>query len=301
MRRPIATAIALLALLAGCGDDDDGGSGGAEVSVVATTTQVADMAREVGGPRVDVRGLLPAGADPHDFEPRPSDVASIAEADVVLRSGGEVDEWLGALVEDAGGQTETVELIDSVERRGEDPHWWQDPRNGILAVEAIRDALAEADPSGRDGYERRAAAYVRRLRELDRSIAACMERVPEAKRKLVTTHDALGYFADRYDVEVVGELIPSLSSQAQPSVGEVDELVDRIRAEDVEAIFPESGLNAKLEQAVSRDAGVEVGGELWADSLGPEGSSGDTYAGSLAANAETMASGMSGGRVSCAG
>jgi ABC-type Zn uptake system ZnuABC Zn-binding protein ZnuA len=286
-----------IALVAGCGDS--GSSSDSGVSVVATTTQAADMARHVGGERASVRGLLPAGADPHDFEPRPSDVASIAGADVVLRSGGEVDEWLAPLVEDAGGEARTVDLIESVERRGEDPHWWQDPRNGILAVEAIRDALAGADPGGRAGYERRAAAYVRRLRALDREIAACLARVPDSKRRLVTTHDALGYFAGRYDIEVIGELIPSLSTQAQASVGEVDELVDRIRAEGVEAIFPESGLNPKLERAVSRDAGVEVGGELWADSLGPEGSSGATYAGSLAANAETLASGMSGERVRC--
>jgi ABC-type Zn uptake system ZnuABC Zn-binding protein ZnuA len=284
-------------LAAGCGSG--GGGGDAPVTAVATTTQVANFTRQVGGARVSVDGILRPNSDPHEYEPRPSDAAAIANADVVFRSGGDLDEWLDEVVDSAGGDAAQVTLIDSVKRIGDDPHWWQDPRNAILAVAAIRDALIDADPAGRAGYQRRAAAYTARLRRLDADVGRCIDRIPSNKRKLVTTHDALGYFADRYGIDVVGAVIPSLSSQAQPSAKDVDELVDQIKREQVEAIFPEAALSKKLEQAISRESGAEVGGQLWADTLGPPGSSGATYVDAIEANATALAEGMSGGSVSC--
>jgi ABC-type Zn uptake system ZnuABC Zn-binding protein ZnuA len=295
----VALAAASLLMAVGCGDGDAGG----DVSAVATTTQVADLVRNVGGDRVAVHGILPPNADPHEYEPRPSDAAELADADVVFKSGGDLDEWLDEVVDSAGGDAEEVTLIDSVETiEGEDetdPHWWQNPRNAILAVRAIRAALADADPAGRAGYDRRAAAYIDELERLDARIAGCMEKVPAAKRNLVTTHDALGYFADRYGIAVIGALIPSLSTQAQPSAKDIDRLVDQIESAGVEAIFPEAAVSKRLEQAVSRETGAAVGGELWADTLGPEGSSGATYLEAMRSNAETLAEGMSGGRVRC--
>ncbi|HEY6775544.1 MAG TPA: metal ABC transporter substrate-binding protein [Thermoleophilaceae bacterium] len=294
---------ALVALATGCGSNDSQASG-AQLTVVATTTQVADFVRNVGGDRVDVHGILGTNADPHDYEPRPSDVGAIGDAPLVFKSGGDIDAWLDELIENAGGDPRVVTLIDSVHRiedeHGEtDPHWWEDPRNTIRAVAVIRDALIEADPAGRATYERNAGTYLRKLEALDRDIADCMRRVPVDERKLVTTHDALGYFADRYDVGVVGALIPSLSTQAQPSARDINELVDHIRAEGVEAIFPETALNKRLESAVSREAGAKVGGQLWADALGPEGSGAETYLDAMRKNTSTMAEGMSGGAVSC--
>jgi ABC-type Zn uptake system ZnuABC Zn-binding protein ZnuA len=278
------------------------------VTAVATTTQVADLVRNVGGARVAVDGILPPNADPHAYEPRPSDAASLARADLVFRSGGDLDGWLDQVVESAGGGAQQVTLIDSVrtikgksKNGGEetDPHWWQDPRNTILAVAAIRNALIKADPAGRATYERRAAAYTSRLRRLDAEVARCIDSVPAAQRKLVTTHDALGYFADRYGIQVIGAVIPALSTQAQPSAKDVERLVSQIKSERVRAIFPEAALNQKLEQAISREAGAEVGGQLWADTLGPKGSSGATYLDAIRANATELAKGMSGGSVAC--
>jgi zinc/manganese transport system substrate-binding protein len=296
-----AGAWALLAT--GCGGSDSR-TGGAELTVVATTTQVADLVRNVGGDRVDVHGILGTNADPHEYEPRPSDVGAIADAPLVFKSGGDIDAWLDELIDSAGGDHRVVTLIDSVHRikddKGEtDPHWWEDPRNAIRAVAVIRDALSDADPAGRAAYSRNARAYLRKLEALDREIADCMRRVPADERKLVTTHDALAYFADRYDVEVVGALIPALSTQAQPSARDIDKLVEQIRREGVEAVFPETALNKRLESAVSREAGAQVGGQLWADALGPEGSGAATYLDAMRTNADTMAQGMSGGAVSC--
>jgi ABC-type Zn uptake system ZnuABC Zn-binding protein ZnuA len=291
--RPPALPAALLALAAlagGCGDDGDG-SGGAEVEVVATTPTVADMVLQVAGPRADVHALIPRNADPHGYEPRPSDARELSQADLVVRSGGEIDDWLSDIVESAGGDAAQVTLIDSVHKLDDDPHWWHDPRNGIAAAGAISGALADADPAGRAGYEARARGYGERLRRLDRAIAACLARVPAAGRKLVTTHDALGYYARRYGLEVVGALIPSLSSRGQPSAREVERLVDQIRREHVKAIFPESSLSSKLEDAVARESGAEVGGTLYADTLAPSGS----YVDSLQSNTQTIVDGLTGG------
>ncbi|MGH2714338.1 MAG: metal ABC transporter substrate-binding protein [Thermoleophilaceae bacterium] len=300
MRRPALLLAALAVAASGCGDDAGGGAGG-EVRAVATTTIAGDLVRSVGGGRVDLDTLVPPNADPHDFEPRPSDAVALADADVVLESGGDLDEWLSELTDSAGGDAAEVTLLDSVRAIDDDPHWWQDPRNAILAVGAVRDALAEADPQGRRAYERNAAAYVRELRRLDAQIERCMRRVPRERRKLVTTHDSLGYFADRYDVEVIGAVIPSLSTQAQPSAKDVDALVEQIEDEGVEAIFPEVAVSQRLERAISRESGAEVGRELWTDGLGGEGSGAETYLDAMRANADALAQGMSGGRVSCGG
>ena len=287
---------------AGCADDS---AGDGELRVVATTSHVAELVRQVGGDRVQVTGLLESGGDPHGYEPRPSDVAALGKADVVFRSGGEVDEWLDELLEGAGAdEDEVVSLLDVVTpiRTGDgevDPHWWQDPRGAALAVGAIGRALADADPQRRAVYERSAAAYARRLRALDRELAACFGRVPEARRTLVTTHDSLAYLARRYGLDVVGSVIPSLSSQAQPSAADVEALVEQIEDNGVSAVFPESGISRKLEEAVSRESGAAIGGRLWTDSLGPEGSGAESYTGAMRANADALVRGMSGGSERC--
>jgi ABC-type Zn uptake system ZnuABC Zn-binding protein ZnuA len=297
----LVVAAVFAASLFGCRDSASGGD--AQVNAVATTTQVADLVRNVGGKRVSVDGILRPNSDPHEYEPRPSDAAALVHADLVFRSGGDLDKWLDEIIDNAGGHARQVTLIDSVHTiEGDtetDPHWWQNPRNTILAVGAIRDALVKADPAGKRGYDRRAAAYVRELQTLDAAIARCVDRVPPGKRKIVTTHDALGYFADRYGVKVVGAVIPSLSTQAQASARDVDKLVNQIRDEGVEAIFPEASITQKLEQAISREAGAKVGGRLYADTLGPEGSGAATYLQAMRHNAGALVEGMSGGRVSC--
>lgn len=205
--------------------------------------------------------------------------------------------------EDSGDEHgEERELAAEDEQAGEtDPHWWQDPRNAVLAVDAIRNELIKIDPEGAGQYEANAAAYTAELEELDATIADCMERVPAAERKLVTSHDALGYFAAPYGIEVVGAAIPALSTQAQASAGETADLVDLIRDENVKAVFPEAGLSAALEEAIADDAGATIGGEIWADTLAPEGSDGDTYIEAMAANAGVMVDGFTGGELSCPG
>jgi ABC-type Zn uptake system ZnuABC Zn-binding protein ZnuA len=295
MRRlPLLVAVVAALGVAACRS-----AGADKPEVVATTTQVADLTRAVAANRVTVKQILQPNADPHEYEPRPSDAEALANAKVVIASGGDVDDWLKDLVDQAGGGAEVVTLIDDVDRLGSDPHWWQDPRNAVKAVEQIEAALSKADPKGAAGYRARASAYEQRLTTLDKGIAACVAKLPPAQRKLVTSHDALGYYAHRYGFQVIGAAIPSLSTQAQPSGRQTQRLVDQIRHRHVAAIFPESALNPKLEQAIARDAGARVGGSLWADALGPGGSGGATYVGALTANTRTIVSALSRGKVNC--
>lgn len=296
----ICAGLLPLLALAGCGDDE---ASGGRVSVVATTPQAAEFAREVGGGRVDVTQVLAANADPHEYEPQPSDAEALIDADLVIRSGGDLDEWLDQLIDSSGTDAPALTLMDSVHTRSEDgeddPHWWQDPRNAVLAVAAIRDELGELDPDGRGAYARNADAYSRELRALDAAIATCLRSVPADRRKLVTSHDALGYFADRYGIEVTGATIPSLSTQAQPSAGETAKLVDLIRRSGVSTIFPEAGVSPDLEQSIASQAGASIGGELWADTLGPEGSDAATYIGAMESNANELVNGFTGGSGAC--
>ena len=297
MRTPIhLLALLALAVASGCGGAGSDTAAGGSITAVATTTQLGDFARAVGGRRVTLKQILPPNADPHEYEPRPSDTLAIRDAALVFESGGDLDQWVGELVESAGGNVEAVRVF---EPGGEDPHWWQDPRNAIRAVANLRDGLIAADPDGKKTYTTNAATYTDKLKRLDRSVAACIEQIPERQRKLVTTHDALGYYADRYGLDVVGALIPSLSSQAQPSGKDIEELVQQIERLDVKAIFPENSLNPKLEKAVARETGAKVGTALYADTLGPEGSAGSTYVGSIEANTTAIVEGLAGDGASC--
>jgi ABC-type Zn uptake system ZnuABC Zn-binding protein ZnuA len=303
----IGLVTAVLALLAaavvafGAGDEHGGRPG--RLDVVATTTQAADLVHEVAGGRAGVVRLLAPNADPHDYEVRPRDMKAVAHADLVVRSGGDVDGWLQDAIDGAGTGAPVLTLIDHVARlhssHGVDPHWWQDPRNAERAVTAIRDALVRADPAHAAGYRASAARYGARLRALDAAVARCMNAVPQPERRLVTTHDALGYYARRYGLRIVGAVIPSLSTAGQPSAGELAALVRTIRAQGVHAVFSEQSVNAKVEAAIAAESGAKVGGSLWADTLGPAGSSGATYIGSIAANTRAIVDGLTDGRRRC--
>ena len=301
-RAAFALSALLMLALASCGGGSSPSAPGP--AVVATTTQAADLARNVAGDRAQVVGLLAPNSDPHAYEVRPDDVRALADADLVIRSGGELDEWLGGAIDSSGFDGPQLTLIEHVDtiagEHGPDPHWWQDPRNAERAVDAIRDALVAADPEGAEAYRRNARAYAAELRRLDAAAASCLGSLPASRRKLVTTHDALAYYAARYDVEVVGTVIPSLSTRAQPSAGDVAALVDTIEREGVTTIFAQASVNPGVERAIARETGAAVGEPLWADALGPAGSSGATYVDSIAANTRALAGGFGARPAACA-
>ncbi|MDO8209495.1 metal ABC transporter substrate-binding protein [Conexibacter sp. CPCC 206217] len=319
--RLVALTGIVVAGLAGCrsstGDDARSVGPDGSVDVVATTTVLGDIAREVGGDAVSVKQLLRANSDPHDYEPRPHDVVAVAKAPVVLASGDGLDGWIDGVVDDSGSDPTVVDVAASLpvqrhdegdghdraedghDRGGTDPHWWHDPTNVEAATALVRDALTRANPAGRAAYARNAAAYVAKLRALDAGIGRCLASVPASQRKLVTDHDALGYFADRYGIELVGAVIPSLTTQAQPSAGDVADLAAIIRREGVRAVFPESGSNSKLPSALADETGVSAEYQLYGDTLGPEDSDAATYIGMEAHNAEAIMRGFTDGARGC--
>jgi ABC-type Zn uptake system ZnuABC Zn-binding protein ZnuA len=230
----LAPLALLLILLSACGGSSAGGSG---PTIVATTTQLADMARNIA-PGAHVTAILAPSTDPHSYEVRPDDVKALASADIVLRSGGEIDGWLGGALDAAGvDEQDVVDAGAAAGLEGDDPHWWQDPVRAERAAAAIGRAFAAA------GLPDESAGYIARLKRLDAGVRACLDRVPAAERKLVTSHDALGYYAKRYDIRVIGTVIPALTTAAQPSAGDVAKLVDTIKREGVQTIFAESSVN----------------------------------------------------------
>ena len=297
----LALLLVLSLPLAACGADRAAsGSGAGSFQIVATTTQMADFARNVAGARASVTEILSPNTDPHEYEVRPGDVKALAEGDLVLRSGGEADAWLDDALSAAGvDRSDVVNVGEAAGLEGDDPHWWQDPVRAEKGVIAIRDALVRADPGGAAAYRAGASRYLARLRALDASVRACMSRVPANQRLLVTSHDALGYYARRYGIRVVGAVIPALSTAAQPSAGDVAKLVDTIERTGVRTIFAESSVNPKVERAIAGQTGARIGAPLWADSLGPRGSTGATYAGSIAFNTNALADGFTSGAVKC--
>lgn len=309
--RPAALAASLALCLAatGCGASAREAPPGS-VAVVATTTVLGDLVRAVGGDRASVVQILQPNTDAHDYEPRPRDVLESAGAKLVVQSGDGLDRWMGDVVEQSGSDATVLDVSRRLgirrpgERGGEeastyDPHWWHDPRNTETAVGEIRDALVAANPPAAATYSRNARAYLAKVRALDAGIAACFARVPRAQRKLVTDHDAFGYFAARYGLRVIGAVIPSQTTQAQASAGDVDRLTKRIAAEGVKAVFPESSVNEKLARAIARQTGASVAATLYGDALGPAGSPGATYLGMERANADAMVRGFTGGKASC--
>ena len=313
----VVAGFCLMAILGvGCGVGGSSGqssgtnASGGKLDVVATTTQIGDLASNVGGGAVNVHQILQPNTDPHEYEPRPGDVKATAGAKLVFENGDNLDKWMDKVVSEAGGKPKVVNLGKGVpvklpgeesgpEASRYDPHWWHDPKNAEAAVKEIRDALIKADPKDEETYRNNAKVYLTKLGKLDAGISSCMGKVPKGGRKLVTDHDAFGYFAKRYGVDVVGAVIPSQTTQSQPSAKETSQLISLIKREHVKAVFPESSINPKLAQQISRETDASSNYTLYGDTLGEKGSSGSTYLKMEAANANSMVKGFTGGKESC--
>jgi ABC-type Zn uptake system ZnuABC Zn-binding protein ZnuA len=303
-RRRIVLAVGLLAVLAaGCADGRPAGpggtAGGRALQVVATTTQVADFARVVGGDRVRVTSLIKPNVDAHDYEPSPADLDAVARADVVLRNGVGLEDWLDDTIESSGFSGPVVDTSQGVALRqgegGPDPHIWQNPRNAQRMAANVERALAQAAPDAATRFRANLAAYDRELRDLDAEVARQVDSL--ANKKLVTNHDAFGYYVDRYGLELVGSVIPSFDTSAELAGRDVRDLVAKIRATKVKTVFTEQSLPPKTAETIAAEAGVKVvagEGALYGDSLGPAGSEGDTYVKSIRHNTATIVSNLSG-------
>jgi len=285
-RLAVLLTVAAVAGALGCSSTDTVARGGRPL-VVATTTQVADFVRQIGGRRVDVYQVLKANVDPHDYEASPADLDAMARADLIVKSGVGIEAWSDDAVKSSGSEAPVVDASHGVrlrhgnggeEGRAGDPHIWLDPTNAKTMCRNIARALERVDPRHRRDLNVSLGRYLRRLDALDADIRHQVATL--TNRTLVTNHDAFGYYIDRYHLRSAGSIIPSFDTSAELSARDISDLARRIRDRRVKAVFSEASLPPKTAQALARRAGVRVvagADALYGDTLGPEGSSGDTY------------------------
>jgi zinc/manganese transport system substrate-binding protein len=315
----IATALAAGLVVAACGDDASSAGGSGDTPTIAvTTTILGDVVANLTGDLATVDVVMPANTDPHEFQPSARQAAALREADLVVANGAGFEAGLEDTVHGAEDDGVTVfEAIDHVAtldaaapddhddeheaedegedgddhgHEGADPHFFTDPARMADAAEALADVLAEEVTAlDTDEFRDRSAAYVAELRALDAEVDTTLAAVPAERRKLVTNHDVFGYFADRYGFEVIGAIIPSTTTQAAPSAGEIDALAATIAAAGVPAVFADTSSPESLADTLADEVGdIEVV-TLFSESLGDEGSGADSYTGMVRTNAGLIA------------
>ena len=278
-------------VVAGCGGDDDAAAGGVP-TVVVSTSILGDLVGDLVGDAASVDVLLEPGADPHDLALSPQQVASLSGADALVVNGLGLEENIDDAIEAA--RAEGVPVFDASEWArpiGDDPHFVTDPERMAGIVAALRRFLEDEVPALEPGsLEAQATELESELDDLAVELERTLDAVPAERRLLVTTHDVLAYFADRYDFEVTGTILPGTSTLAEPSAADLSDLATAMREAGVDAVFTDESGDPSLAEAVAAEVGTDVAVvPLFTESLGPEGSGADTYAGLMRTNAERIA------------
>jgi ABC-type Zn uptake system ZnuABC Zn-binding protein ZnuA len=269
----IIVQVTLAALfLASCGSAPS--SSDNALRVLTSTTFLADITQNIAGDRVKVESLLPIGADPHSYQAAPADVVKISESDLLILNGLEYENFITPLLENAGGTRIIVEATAGLNPRkaagneqGVDPHMWLDPNLVVTYVENICNGLIQVDPGGAKIYKSNADTYIAQLKDLDAWVVEQVNTIPAERRLLVTNHEAVGYFAERYGFEVAGSVIPSFSSNAAPSAQEMARLIDAIKKINAPAIFLDTADNNTLAQQIADETSVTIVADLHLESL----------------------------------
>jgi len=259
---------------------------GAKLQVIATTSIVADVVHNVGGDLIELKTLMPPGADPHAFEPTPQDIAAVSDAHVIFANGAGLEAFLEPLLESAGAADRVVHVSQGValheaahadeQHHDADPHTWTDPNNVLTWVHNVQQALAALDPAHASTYASNAQEYAAELQELDAWVRDQVRQIPQEQRQLVTDHDIFGYFVERYGFDQVGAIFPGYSTLTEPSAKELAELEDQVRALDVKAVFVGYTVNPNLAQRVAEDTGVHLV-FIYTGSLSQPGEPADSY------------------------
>jgi zinc/manganese transport system substrate-binding protein len=273
-----------------------------KVSVFSTV--LTEIAQRVGGDAVKVTGHVPVGADPHEFEPRPSDLKVVSGADVILLSAKHMEGYVGKLREvsararvvEVGGHVSSVWVEREAHAHGggsaeahkhekiEDPHWWHSVENVRKAAGIIRDEFAKLRPGGKGTFTANAAAYDKELVELQQWAKRRIAELPRDRRKLVTSHEAFEYFAKEFGFKVF--YVEGLTAADQPASKKVAQLLETIQAQKVKAVFSQDAVNPKVLKEITTSTGARLGGQLWADGLG--GGDASTYTGMFRHNVNTV-------------
>jgi len=267
-----------------------------KIKAIATISIIGDVVKNVAKDAVDLKEFVGPNGDAHEYEPTSEDAVALSKADIVFENDLHLEHWLDKLYVASGSKakrvivsTGVVSLTMADNPQETDPHAWQNVGNMIIYTQNVRDALIALDPASKTKYENDASAYIAQLKALDKWVEEQVASIPADKRKLVTNHDALGYFARCYGFKIIGAVIPSATTEAaDPSAQQTAQLLDIIKASGVHAIFPENMANAKLSEALSREAGVAVAPELYTDALGSPGTDGDTYLKMIRHNVEVL-------------
>ena len=278
------------------------------VQVVATTSMIADLAREIGGDRVEVEGLMGPGVDPHLYRPRESDVARLVGADLVLYNGLELEGKMGEVLEQVEGRGIVAEPVAEAVDEGRllrppefegafDPHLWMDVSLWKQVAQATADALTALDPTHAEVYAQNAEAYLQRLDALDAYVRQRVAELPEERRVLVTAHDAFNYFGRAYGFEVRG--LQGLSTATEAGAADVSALAQFVAERGIPAMFVETSVSDRSIRAVreavrARGAEVEIGGNLFSDALGTAGTPEGTYEGMIRHNVDTVVGALAG-------
>lgn len=277
-------------------------AGSSKIKVVAAESFLADMVQNVAGDRAQVSSLVPIGVDPHAFEMTPKDIAELSEADVIVLNGMGLESWLDKTLTANTAAKVTITACAGLNPRTpggaepadeeQDPHFWMDPNEGMEYVRNIRDGLIAADPAGSEIYTANAEAYLTKLTELDRWIREQVQEIPVEKRLLVTNHETLGYYADRYGFTIIGTIIPGISTDATPNARQMADLIDQIRAVQAPAIFLEAGVNPDLANQIAQETGAKVVTDLYTHSITSADGPAPTYVEMLKYDTEQIVSAL---------
>jgi zinc/manganese transport system substrate-binding protein len=270
-----------------------------KLNVVATFSILADLVKNVGGDRVAVTVLVGPNGDAHVYQPSPGDAKTLADARLVFANGLGFEGWINRLVKASGTKAPTIVVTKGVKpRKAEDdhgdadPHAWQSVANAKIYVANIRDALSLADPAGKGGYEANAAAYLGRLDALETEVKAAIEKIPSDRRRIITTHDAFGYFAAAYGVAFIAP--QGVSTEAEVSAKDVARIITQIRKQKIPAVFLENVTDERLLKRIGAESGARIGGTLYSDALTDEKGTAPTYLDMMRHNVKQLAAALAG-------
>lgn len=278
------------AILPACAQEKTQG----KIDVVASFSILGDFVRNVGGERIAVTTLVGANGDAHVYTPSPTDAKKIADAKLVVVNGLGFEGWLPRLVKSSGGKATVVTASRGIAPRKldshEDPHAWQSVDNARIYVANIRDALAKADPAGTDTYKANAEAYLAKLAVLDHDVKAAVATIPEAHRKVISTHDAFGYFAAAYGIEFIAP--QGVSTDSEPSAKDIAVIITQLKISKIPAVFLENIADPRLMRRIAAETGAKIGGTLFSDSLTAENGDAPTYIDMVRHNIKALTSAL---------